>query len=81
MAFEVSREVLPDKAFLIASVQMAPQLKCWQPVWGDRLFLISSFYDKGETRRAGLGPECAQREIVDCNISNSQASAELLFIQ
>ena len=28
MAFEVSREVLPDKAFLIASVQMAPQLKC-----------------------------------------------------
>ena len=44
MAFEVSREVLPDKAFLIASVQMAPQLKCWQPVWGDRPFLISSFY-------------------------------------
>ena len=44
MAFEVSREVLPDTAFLLASVQMAPQLKCWQPVWGDRPFLISSFY-------------------------------------
>ena len=44
MAFEVSWEVPPDRAFLLASVQMAPQLKWWQPVWGDRPFLISSFY-------------------------------------
>ena len=28
MALEVSQEVLPDQAFLLASVQMAPQNKC-----------------------------------------------------
>ena len=69
MAFEVSWEVPPDRAFLLASVQMAPQLKWWQPVWGDRPFLISSFYE------SGIGWISKHKRKKECIYRNSNISS------
>ena len=84
MAFEVSREVLPDKAFLIASVQMAPQLKCWQPVWGDRPFLISSFYAWTITKQTSslllaLAKEAASTARLNLVLTYSEVARSLIW--